>query len=261
MWVSAPLELQLAAVVRTLHEPADVADDAVRVEQIWTSLREAINNETEEAVGSKQAMSMAALAAYLTLKSGKSRADVENILHDEFTAVQELATWEEPMTEDGLCAPEDLGGQQTEEAMKEDLWEAVCQANRQDGSDVTLRRFGASRVAGLPILDPPTVQSRNQLIREDSPYYIAAGFLKLFPLGQGDYWAHASMQVTLAGSMLCKNTCVRMNASPWHSPSHQCGSNGLCKTCLRMNASTQVTLAGSMLHNGTALRTSAGRMA
>eukprot|EP00435_Cladocopium_sp_Y103_P012057 s75_g3.t1 len=73
------------------------------------------------------------------------------------------------MIEDGLWAPEDLGGQQTEEAMKEDLWEAVCQANRQDGSDVTLRRFGASRVAGLPILDPPTVQSRNQLIREDSP--------------------------------------------------------------------------------------------
>ena len=38
------------------------------------------------------------------------------------------------MTEDGLWAPDDLGGQETEEAMKEDLWEAVCQANRQDGS-------------------------------------------------------------------------------------------------------------------------------
>ena len=52
-------------------------------------------------------------------------------------------------------------------------------------------RFGAARVPGLPILDPPTVQSRNQLIREDQPYYIAAGFIKLFPLGLGDYWAHA----------------------------------------------------------------------
>eukprot|EP00435_Cladocopium_sp_Y103_P054027 s145_g17.t1 len=76
--------------------------NAVRVEQIWTSLREAVSNETEEAVGSKQAMSMAGLAAYLTLNSGQPGADVENILHDEFTAVQELATWEEPMTEDGL---------------------------------------------------------------------------------------------------------------------------------------------------------------
>ena len=93
-------------------------------------------------------MSMVGLAAYMTLKSGKAQSDVENVLHDEFTAVQELATWEQPMTEDGLWAPEDLGGQETEEAMKEDLWEAVCQANRQDGSDVSLRRFGAARVAG-----------------------------------------------------------------------------------------------------------------
>ena len=37
MWVSARLELQLAALVRTLHEPEDVADDAVRVEQTWSS--------------------------------------------------------------------------------------------------------------------------------------------------------------------------------------------------------------------------------
>ena len=43
---------------------------------------------------------------------------------------------------------------------------------------------------GVPILDPPTVSSRNELIREDQPYYIVAGFVKLFPLGSGDYWAH-----------------------------------------------------------------------
>ena len=34
------------------------------------------------------------------------------------------------------------------------------------------------------------MSSRNQLIREDQPYYIVAGFIKLFPLGLGDYWAH-----------------------------------------------------------------------
>ena len=104
MWVSARLKLQLAVLVRTLHEPGDVTDDAVRVEQTCSSLREAINNETEEAVGSKQVMNMPALVAHMTLKSGKSQSDVENVLHDEFTAVQELATWEEPMTEDGLWA-------------------------------------------------------------------------------------------------------------------------------------------------------------
>ena len=52
------------------------------------------------------------------------------------------------------------------------------------------RRFGAARVKGVPILDPPTVSSRNQIIREDQPYYIVAGFVKLFPLGLGDFWAH-----------------------------------------------------------------------
>ena len=82
MWVSARLELQLAALVRTLHEPEDVADDALRVEQTWSSLREAINTETEEAAGSKQEMSMVGLSAYMTLKSGKAQSDVENVLHE-----------------------------------------------------------------------------------------------------------------------------------------------------------------------------------
>ena len=41
--------------------------------------------------------------------------------------------------------------------------------------------------------------SRNQLIREDQPYYAAAGFIKLFPLGQGDYWAH----VRIFGFYVC----------------------------------------------------------
>eukprot|EP00435_Cladocopium_sp_Y103_P049427 s1595_g14.t3 len=193
MWVSARLELQLAARVRLMHEPGEVADDAARVEQTWASLRAAIGEETQECVGSVQEMHMVALAEYLTMKSsGLGRPEIENILHDELTAVQELATWEQPLTEEGFWSPEDLAGQQSEDAMKDDLWQAVCQANMQDGSDVSLRRFGAARVSGLPILDPPTVRSRNQLIREDQPYYIAAGFVKLFPSGTGDFWAHES---------------------------------------------------------------------
>ena len=115
---------------------------------------------------------------------------VEEVLLDELTAVQELASWQEPLTSVGLWSPEDLAGQQTETTMKDDLWQALESANASAPQMRTAARFGAARIPGLPILDPPTVQSRNQLIREDQPYYIAAGFIKLFPLGQGDYWAH-----------------------------------------------------------------------
>ena len=90
---------------------------------------------------------------------------MENILHDEFTAVQELASWEEPLVSEGLWSPEDLGGQQTEQELKEDLWGAVCKANESTSSKSSIRRFGAARVKGVPILDPPTVSSRNVLIR------------------------------------------------------------------------------------------------
>ena len=110
---------------------------------------------------------------------------VEEVLLDELTAAQELASWQEPLTSVGLWSPEDLAGQQTETTMKDDLWQALESANASAPQMRTAARFGAARIPGLPILDPPTVQSRNQLIREDQPYYIAAGFIKLFPLGQG----------------------------------------------------------------------------
>ena len=66
--------------------------------------------------------------------------------------------------------------------MKEGLWEAVCEANAPYACNVSLRRFGAGWLAGLPVLGPPTVQSRNQLIREDHLYKIAAGFVECFRL-------------------------------------------------------------------------------
>jgi hypothetical protein len=121
-----------------------------------------------------------------------SHDQVEQILHDELTAVQELAAWEDqPLVPEGFWSPEDLSAQQTQQEMHEDLWSALQDAHRSDAlTGANLKRHGAGRVEGLPIVDPPTVLSRNQLIREDHPYYIAAGFLKLFPLGHGDYWAH-----------------------------------------------------------------------
>ena len=121
-----------------------------------------------------------------------SHDQVEQILHDELTAVQELAAWEDqPLVPEGFWSPEDLSAQQTQQEMHEDLWSALQDAHRSDAlTAASLKRHGAGRVEGLPIVDPHTVLSRNQLIREDHPYYIAAGFLKLFPLGHGDYWAH-----------------------------------------------------------------------
>ena len=191
MWMSSSLELQLAAKVRLLHEPDTTVDAVQRVEALWTNLRGAMDQETADLIGGPEDLLVATLASYLSLKFEDMRpADVEHILHDELTAVQEVASWEEPLVSEGLWSPEDLAGQNTEDDLKEDLWESICKANESQSSISSIQRFGAARVKGVPILDPPTVSSRNQLIREDQPYYIVAGFVTLFPLGHGDYWAH-----------------------------------------------------------------------
>ena len=175
--------------LRTADDPP--LPEAARVEKIWTNLRAGMEEKFPGDVGGKDYLEFSTLASYLSSHlRNKTAAEVENILHDEFTAVQELASWEEPLVSEGLWSPEDLAGQPTEEELKEDLWDAVCKANESSSSKSSIRRFGAARVKGVPILDPPTVSSRNQLIREDQPYYIVAGFIKLFPLGLGDYWAH-----------------------------------------------------------------------
>ena len=59
--------------------------------------------ETSDVVGGPNDLYLTTLASYLTSKvEGKGVQDVENILHDEFTAVQELASWEEPLVAEGL---------------------------------------------------------------------------------------------------------------------------------------------------------------
>ena len=231
MWLSTRLELQLASKVRALHEPPESDSDADRTQKTWDSLRQKLDELNLE-VGGPEDLVTASLVGYLVfaqvyvssdgtcgersifsddrMKQGSVDSDdpmtggsamerkhqshdqVEQILHDELTAVQELAAWEDqPLVAEGFWAPEDLSAQQTQQEMHEDLWTALQDAHRSDAlTAANLKRHGAGRVEGLPIVDPPTVLSRNQLIREDHPYYIAAGFLKLFPLGHGDYWAH-----------------------------------------------------------------------
>ena len=214
MWMSSRLSLQLAAHVRHLHEPEESDSDADRIQKTWDSLREKLEELSFADVGGPDELVTSTLVGYLvstyltsdhplvqgsvfsddpTAKSNcPSHERVEQILHDELTAVQELAAWtEQPLVPEGFWSPEDLSAQQTEEDMQEGLWNALAEAQRSDAAlTANVKHHGAGRVEGLPLIDPPTVLSRNQLIREDHPYYIAAGFLKLFPLGYGDYWAH-----------------------------------------------------------------------
>ena len=215
MWISARLSLQLASQVRFLHEPEESGSDADRVQKTWDSLRKKLDDLSLE-VGGPDELVTSSLVGYLVstytqhgfvssdgpgfVSSDGPACDqknmgherVEQILHDELTAVQEVAAWSEhPLVAEGFWSPEDLSAQQTHDEMQDDLWNALLEAHRSDAAlTANVKRHGAGRVEGLPIIDPPTVLSRNQLIREDHPYYIAAGFLKLFPLGHGDYWAH-----------------------------------------------------------------------
>ena len=232
MWISTRLSLQLAAHVRALHEPEESDSDADRVQKTWDSLRKKLEDLPFAEVGGPDELVTSTLVGYLVstylasddpvsqrfvmfdnfASEGKQQTQqesvfsddftldkervghdrAEQILHDELTAVQELAAWtEQPLVPEGFWSPEDLSAQQTQEEMQEDLRNALAEAQRSDAVlAANLKRHGAGRVEELPIIDPPTVLSRNQLIREDHPYYIAAGFLKLFPLGYGYYWAH-----------------------------------------------------------------------
>ena len=213
MWLSSSLELQLAAQVRALHEPADVEDQLQRQQATWNALRRAVRSF----VFDEELDSPTAAAAPQTGDPGDRRLAASGSRPD---ATPRQDSDERNVASDGLgdgglaaagglptAAPRrdlliaDLvmylrsvvvrsGEFSVETTMKDDLWQALESANASAPQMRTAARFGAARIPGLPILDPPTVQSRNQLIREDQPYYIAAGFIKLFPLGQGDYWAH-----------------------------------------------------------------------
>ena len=133
------------------REQGACLQEVERVEALWTNLRAATEAKFPGDVGGKDDLVFSSLASYLSLHlKNKTIEEVENILHDEFTAVQELASWEEPLVSEGLWSPEDLGGQQTEQELKEDLWDAVCKANESTSSKSSIRRFGAARVKGVP---------------------------------------------------------------------------------------------------------------
>ncbi len=183
--VGGPDELVTSTLVGYLVSTYLFSDDPVSQRSVFS--------EDVASEGKQHTQQESVFSDDLTLDRKRVGHDqVEQILHDELTAVQELAAWtDQPLVPEGFWSLGDLSAQQTQEEMQDDLWNALEDARRSDAVlAANLKRHGAGRVEGLPIIDPPTVLSRNQLVREDHPYYIAAGFVKLFPLGYGDYWAH-----------------------------------------------------------------------
>ena len=99
--------------LRTARQRVEVPplQEAERVEGLWTNLRAAMEDKFPGDVGGKEDLVFSSLASYLSFHlKNKTAEEVENILHDEFTAVQELASWEEPLVSEGLWSPEDLLG-------------------------------------------------------------------------------------------------------------------------------------------------------
>ena len=202
IWLAVSHEFQLNLQVRHKHEPADVADPVEQVAQTWNSFRNAVRRfgveETEGA--SEEGAPCAARSKSLALEhvvqyleafcKVTGEFSLENVLKDELTAAMELAAWESPMVASGFWSPEEVANQTTEADMMNDMWSSLEEVQTADAKTKrSVAKHAAGRVPGLPILDPPTVKSRNVLIREDQPFYIVARFCKLFPTGKADYWA------------------------------------------------------------------------
>ena len=227
-WMALSQALQINVQIRAEHEPEGVSDPVIALRETWNSFRKAVRDfggdcADDPAAGSDaesgaieqstekcsnrrdRALQLEHVAQYLSswVKITGDSSHLE-VLKDELTCVQEAISWEDPISSEGFWAPENMDNRSSEVEMKEDLWESVLGAHSADASTrgSTIRQ-AAGRVPGLPILDPPTVASVNSLIREDQPYYIVAGFLKIFPLGKADYWAwvHARQQQGLSVSL------------------------------------------------------------
>ena len=154
MWISSTLSLQ-ASQVRALHEPPESVSDADRMEKTWCSLRQKLDELDFAAVGGPDELVTSTLVGYLvsqqqcvfsdrplTDQPSMGHDQVEQILHDELKAVQELSAWEEqPLTPKGFWSSEDLAGQQTQQEMQEDLWPWAMHI---------------AQMCWPPIVDPPT---------------------------------------------------------------------------------------------------------
>ena len=156
------------------------------------------------------------LAAWMQLKELHHGSDaLIDVLRDEFTAVLETEAWNNVFEQSGTWQPDGLESKQSEAEMKnmyhDELKATVHSASaRVEPADIAdarpvwqqvpsdtiaskqrpmLNKFGAARMDGAPIVEPPWSENGRTLIREDSPWYIVAAFPKIFQTGCGDYWA------------------------------------------------------------------------
>ena len=130
--------------LRTARQREEVVclQEVERVEALWTNLRAAMEEKFPGDVGGKYDLVFSSLASYLSLH-------LKNKIARWVHSCSGVGSWEEPLVSEGLWSPEDLGGQQTEQELKEDLWDAVCKANESTRSKSSIRRFGAARVKGV----------------------------------------------------------------------------------------------------------------
>ena len=128
-----------------------------------------------------------------------------DVMRDEVTAVVEAAVFREPIESTGTWDPDQLTDRKSEAELfgelRKDL-RAKCGCaleaeieefdtkNLNSVERDSLRKYKAARLQDAPIVAPPLVEDYRKLVREDAPYYMTLGFVKIFQTGEGDYWAN-----------------------------------------------------------------------
>ena len=184
--------------------------------RIQQDLLEAEIPDQESAPNRHPHLDEEALAAWMLQKElGHGCDELVDVLRDEFTAVLETEAWDNVFEQSGTWQPDGLDSRRTEADMKDTyydelkatvdastarveppnaadarpVWQQVEPDTIPSAQRPVLKKFGAARIVGGTILDPPWVESSRTLVREDSPWYIVAAFPKIFQTGSGDYWA------------------------------------------------------------------------
>ena len=127
-----------------------------------------------------------------------------DVMRDEVTAVVEADVFRQPIESSGTWDPDQLADRKSEAELfgelKRDL-RAKCRStleaeieefdtkNLNNVDREALHKYKAARLEGAPIVAPPLVEDVRKLVREDAPYYMTLGFVKIFQTGEGDYWA------------------------------------------------------------------------
>ena len=197
--------------------------------QIRRDLLEAETPDEEHASERHPHLSEESLAAWMQLKDlGQGSDELIEILRDEFTAILETEAWDNIFEQSGTWQPDGLETKRSEADMKDAYYEelqatvnaASARVEPADAADArpvwqqdarpvwqqvepdtipsaqrpVLKKFGAARIVGGTILDPPWAENSRTLVREDSPWYIVAAFPKIFQTGSGDYWAFVNQR-------------------------------------------------------------------